>query len=98
MKTVGFYKYPTWIKDDMRRLRERAVELLGAACAHCGFTDIRALQIDHRAGNGAQERKIMSQRQTYQRVFEHTEDYQVLCANCNWIKRAENGEHAWKNR
>lgn len=26
------------------------------------------------------------------RIIEHPDDYQLLCANCNWIKRHENSE------
>ena len=66
-------------------------------CMRCGFSDIRALQIDHvngggnlensRIGNGKVQRQIlqMPQQEAYSK-------YQILCANCNWIKRSENGE------
>lgn len=65
-------------------------------CNHCGFSDARALQIDHIKGNGASERKI--KKLITDRLCKHIltlekqeviENYQVLCANCNWIKRVE---------
>jgi len=58
----------------------------------CGFDDVRALQIDHVNGGGVAETKGMSRRVFYERIRTHRIEYQVLCANCNWIKRAERGE------
>ena len=66
--------------------------MLGAVCKHCGFKDKRALQIDHVKSNGADERKLLNQRDILYRVIDHPEDYQVLCANCNQIKKIERGE------
>jgi hypothetical protein len=64
----------------------------GAKCARCGFDDIRALQIDHVLGNGYEERKLYPTTTQYYKkilaaIVEGSEDYQVLCANCNQIKR-----------
>jgi hypothetical protein len=28
-------------------------------------------------------------------VLAEREKYQLLCANCNWIKKYEHGEHRW---
>lgn len=70
--------------------------LLGNKCVKCGFSDRRALQIDHIKGGGIKERRIGNTRQFHRKVLtsvkksEHK--YQLLCANCNWIKRFENGE------
>ena len=69
------------------KVRERALDVLGAVCKYCGFKDKRALQIDHVNSNGANERKLLTQREILYRVIEHPEDYQVLCANCNAIKK-----------
>jgi hypothetical protein len=70
---------------------------------------LRALSIDHINGKGAEHlRSIGSisckgrglggtqfyrwlQRNNYPRGF------QVLCMNCQWIKRNENNELAWNN-
>lgn len=70
----------------------------GYKCARCGFSDTRALQIDHPHGGGRQERKQKSAGVSYYRfVLDHIENYQLLCANCNWIKREENDEiHSMK--
>ena len=70
---------------------------LGAKCIKCGFKDIRALQLDHINGDGSKEVKKMGAAITVYRYYAaHLEltktHFQVLCANCNWIKRYENNE------
>lgn len=64
----------------------------GAVCKRCGFDDIRALQIDHIENDGNKERKI-ALRNNAKKYLIHIkktpERYQVLCANCNSIKRQE---------
>lgn len=73
--------------------RNAVLEVLGNKCKMCGFTDKRALQIDHVHGGGSAETRIFGTGVDYYRqMFQHIEDYQILCANCNWIKRAENQE------
>lgn len=69
------------------------MEALGNKCSNCGFSDHRALQIDHKNGGGTAERKKLGQSGVYLRIVNgDTEGYQILCANCNWIKRYENNE------
>ena len=72
---------------------------MGSCCAKCGFNDHRALQIDHINGDGKEERIKYggrSRNKWYEAVVESLRNcenrYQLLCANCNWIKRAENCE------
>ena len=78
--------------------RLEILEFIGnTKCKKCGFDDWRALQIDHVNGNGKQESKIMKQYYAYFRhIKENIQNYQILCANCNWIKRYENKEHYQK--
>src|SRR6266404_2437396 len=78
------------------RYKKAAFELLGNTCCICGFTDWRALQIDHIYGGGLQEIRSAGH-STYirfKRVLDNPENYQLVCANCNWIKRYENNEGA----
>ncbi len=81
-----------------RNLRSSVVTAMGAKCVRCGFSDLRALQIDHIDGGGnAERRKLKCSPKTYLdnvlQSFMKTENrYQLLCANCNWIKRSENNE------
>ncbi len=72
-----------------RKMRVKALAALGGKCAKCGCTDARALQIDHINGGGSQEAKRIGSYGIYRRALtvEGRKDYQVLCANCNWIKR-----------
>ena len=77
-----------------RRLRERAIELLGGKCVLCDFSDPRALQIDHIHGGGGKEQRRMAERNV---VAGRTKMYQLLCANCNAIKRIERGEVGRRN-
>ena len=76
------------------------VVLLGSRCFTCGFSDVRAIQIDHVNGDGAAERKAARGTMLYKPMLKlFTENpaefalrYQLLCANCNWIKRSVKGE------
>lgn len=56
-----------------------------------GCTDPGCLQIDHVFGNGNIERThnhLKDGRKFYKKVLtDTTGSYQILCANCNWIKR-----------
>ena len=69
-------------------------------CQKCGFSDIRALVIDHIRGDGHLERKANgynNKKIYYNIIFRLTEKeakakYQVLCYNCNQIKVHENHE------
>lgn len=75
--------------------RKEILELLGGKCCRCGFDDVRALQVDHVNGGGHQERKITtSVNKLFKDIKKIPEKYQLLCANCNWIKRYENKEYA----
>jgi hypothetical protein len=89
-------------KRVVQRLREREklLDALGRKCIRCGYdADIRALQIDHVNGGGTQERKQFPNfRSYYAYILQHADsgEYQVLCANCNVIKRMEEREHGKK--
>ena len=77
--------------QDMRR---RVIELLGSKCARCNIIDDRVLQVDHMNGGGRKERRSVGSYGFLLRVLEMgKDDYQLLCANCNWIKRMENKEY-----
>lgn len=84
-----------------RRLREAVLDKFGRKCAHCGFGDVRALHVDHVHGNGKQDRKRFGHSTAYYRdvLVNTTGKYQLLCANCNWIKRLESPlEHSGRPR
>lgn len=82
-----------------RRYRAAVLALLGDVCIRCGFSDPRALQVDHVDGGGFQSRKIgqgISSSQLLNAVIKDPDKFQLLCANCNWIKRVENKEFGIK--
>lgn len=93
-------------KRRRRRIKKEIFELLGNKCAnpfnlnHGDFLiDWRCFVIDHINGHGNEERrKFGTHTDDY---FKHilgelrngSKDYQLLCSNCNWIKRHTNNEH-----
>lgn len=80
------------------KMRNAVLDKFGRICKHCGFSDVRALQVDHVFGDGFIDRKLYSG-PNYKRVIEDVDGkYQLLCANCNWIKRFDNSEIAWRDR
>ncbi len=79
-------------------LHVRIIRALGEKCVRCGFDNILALQIDHVNGGGTQHRKSFANNTAYLKyVLEHADsgEYQILCSNCNWIKRHMNNEMFW---
>ena len=82
-------------RSHTRTQRARAIAALGGKCRRCGFSDYRALQIDHRHSNGRLERRSLKDNKIafYKLVLANAHDYQCLCANCNWIKRDEEHEY-----
>jgi hypothetical protein len=64
-------------------------------CRRCGITDIRCLTLDHINGGGAQHRKQIGQGVRVYKWARHNNYppiFQVLCMNCQFIKRSENKE------
>lgn len=85
--------------NKQRRLSFKNIVLdkYGRSCVTCGFSDIRALQIDHMNNDGAKERKSLGgQNFSGWRFYEYLiknglpDGYQTLCANCNMIKQLNN--------
>ena len=65
------------------------------ACVNCGFSDIRALTIDHKGGGGNKHRKAVGNIYLYLLRNNFPSGYQTLCMNCQFIKREENHENRW---
>ena len=87
------YKTAMQRKTNRSARADALAALAPMVCRSCGYdADVRALQIDHVRSNGAHERRIRSQRSIHRRVLTYPEDYQLLCANCNWIKRFDMDE------
>jgi len=88
-------------------LRDKALAILGGRCANpnCGWVnedgtrgckDKRCLQIDHKKGFGGIDRKRWKSQEAQYRFIIHNlareEWFQILCCNCNTIKKIVNGE------
>ncbi len=85
-------------RHKLQTIRAAIIFLFNARCSRCGFSDIRALQIDHINGGGNKERDFNKIDSTsyymgiLKKLLVGSTEYRLLCANCNWIKKAENHE------
>jgi hypothetical protein len=78
-----------------QKIRETVFSHYGTICVRCGFSDQRALSIDHIDGGGTQHRKSIGKGNLFYRwLAKHgfPEGFQTLCMNCQFIKRYENDE------
>jgi hypothetical protein len=84
----------SYSKNRRSARRQKTIALLGGKCIRCGFDDWRALQVDHINGGGTRERLSTNSMDKYYRdILEAPPGkYQLLCANCNQIKRYETDE------
>ena len=83
--------------QNYRKWRKLALEKLGNKCCKCGFDNPKALQIDHINGGGIKEIRGHTYKGIYSKhvinsVANNENKYQLLCANCNWIKKVDNNE------
>jgi hypothetical protein len=91
-------------REQRLRRRLKVLAFFGGKCCRCGFSDWRALQIDHINGDGMEERWCRKELvMRLDPMIAADPDgcrarYQCLCANCNWIKRFENDEHPNKHK
>ena len=79
--------------------RIEILELLGCKCVKCNFNDDRALAIDHKFGGGTKERETVGggyYSHVLKKIKSGSNDYQILCFNCNQIKKIENKEEKVK--
>lgn len=79
----------------LKIIRQKAIEKLGGVCQKCGFSDSRALQFDHVDGGGSKQLKHISSMTHCSNILRGAYPdgmLQLLCANCNWIKKYENNE------
>jgi hypothetical protein len=93
------------IRSKSRDKRLRLLEMLGCICAMRGYCEnVLALQIDHIFGDGHKDKVRFngSGLAQYKYYLEHADEakarLQVLCSNCNQIKRFENKELRIKYR
>jgi len=79
------------------KLRHNLISELGGKCVICGYNkNVVGLVLDHKNGNGYQDRKEKGSkiaRYYIKHLDEAKEKLQVLCATCNQIKSYEENEH-----
>ena len=85
-----------------QQLRRRILEHYSEGtmkCLKCGFSDIRALCIDHVNGGGNRHRKEVGDGRLYRWLEKNgfPDGFQVLCHNCNAIKRNEEDMNAYSS-
>lgn len=89
---------PDYPKRKWQKVKDRVFDMYGRTCVRCAFGDVRALQLDHVKNDGYKHRirrrsgRRVSNTQPswYDAMKSYQPDkYQILCANCNWIKRHE---------
>lgn len=78
----------------LRILRDKLIKFMGGQCGCCGANDPRVLELDHIAGGGTKERRTLHHTSLWRKILktQNRHDTQLLCANCNRIKRYENNE------
>lgn len=67
-------------------------------CRECKYNNIKGLQVDHINGNGAEHRRTFKySSQLYDWLIKNNfpDGFQILCANCNTVKKIENKENPW---
>ncbi len=80
----------TWSRQYDQRLRGSAIAALGSKCCRCPEHDPVVLCIDHKKSCGRRDRSYLGGSQAmYRDVLRRPSRYQLLCHNCNWIKRHE---------
>lgn len=84
-------KYRKQTRDAKALLRKRLFEMYGHTCAVCGFSDKRALTLDHINQNGSEERRLLGERGVYRRALAEyrPDEYRTLCMNCQFIERSK---------
>ncbi len=98
-------RHREYFREYIRQYKERIkMEVLShysngkPLCNVCNESRIDCLSIDHINGNGSQHRKALHLKgglnfYGWIRKQNYPSDYQVLCMNCQYIKRAKNNEY-----
>ncbi len=76
------------------QLRDALFNILGRVCLDCGIIDERVLTFDHIHNDGMKDRRESKSNRTNYRKYRDNPELckqrlQVLCFNCNWVKRLD---------
>ena len=97
--TKYYYKNKEKLKlhhqNKMRSILGEIYDILGKKCQLCGISDMKVLQIDHIHGGGNYQRKILTGDKGYQFILKEvksgSDNYRILCANCNLLEAIKLG-------
>lgn len=85
-----------WRKKYREEWHDKVLVIMGSRCCQCGYNaDKRALQVDHIDGGGCRESAktgLPYWKKVLESVDKNEGKYQLLCANCNFIKRYTHDE------
>lgn len=78
-------------KLDYGKLKQVVYDHYGWTCATCGISDERVLSIDHINNDGGIQRRKIRGNTFLKWIIKNNfpTDLQILCMNCQWIKRCE---------
>lgn len=76
----------TWRREWVREIRKKAIQALGGTCILCGYSDVRALEIDHIIPLHQSKGRTNQVSLFLSVVRGETENLQLLCSNCHAIK------------
>ncbi len=88
-------KWSAWTRGH----KDAAYRKLGGKCSVCSESRTPVLSIDHVHGDGALHRSTMNRnrKKLYDSILEDTQGrFQILCMNCQWMKRHEQQEYKKK--
>jgi len=70
-----------------RRQRQRVIAALGGKCAKCGFSDWRALQIDHINGGGSIEQRHIGAPRIISKILRGETDRGLI--DLSWLEKED---------
>jgi hypothetical protein len=98
-KKVSPSRQRTYYRKHRQEVKLEVLSHYGSSppkCVKCGFSNVHALQIDHLNGGGTKHRKELGRMGSpfyiWLKYQGYPEGYQVLCANCQFIKAFEEKE------
>lgn len=95
---LRYEKYNEKLKEKFALEKTLVLEKLGGKCNHCGYREhTEILQIDHINGGGGKELREIGHQGVVKKIINgDIEEYQLLCPNCNWLKKFRNNENVSK--
>jgi hypothetical protein len=96
-KTERLQNFSLYAKNHRQKLRNLVISHYSNGtlkCCKCGFSDIRALCVDHINGGGRKHSQELGGH-VYEWIVKNNYPenmFQILCQNCNIIKKIENKE------